>query len=152
MSTITFSQEQPDTPEARALIDELDHTLAALYPPDSQYGLSIERLLEEKVSFFVLRYDGFPAGCGGVKCFGTEYAELKRMYVRPNYQGMGLGKKMLKYLEAYVQTQRISVIRLETGIFQEPAIRLYQRMGYQQIAPFGDYTQGPLNLFFEKWI
>jgi len=31
----------------------------------------------------VIRDDGAPAGCGGIKLFGSQYGEIKRMYVRP---------------------------------------------------------------------
>ena len=152
MSSIRITNERPDTLEVRELIEELDHHLTSLYPIEVRYGLSISRLLEEKVAFFVLHYDDLPVGCGGIQCIGKDYAELKRMYVRPSYQRMGLGKKIVAHLEAYAQNQRIPIIRLETGIYQESAIRLYEQMGYQKIASFGDYQDGPFNLFFEKSI
>jgi GNAT superfamily N-acetyltransferase len=150
LNAINISQERPDSPEAQVLVEELETYFATLYPVEARYGLSVACLLSEKVAFFVLRVDGLPAGCGGVKFYGTAYAELKRMYVRPNYQGIGLGKKILVHLEAYTRHHGITTIRLETGIYQEAAIRLYQRMGYRQSAPFGDYQAGPLNLFYEK--
>lgn len=152
MNAIRITQKQPDTLEARALIEELEHHLASLYPIEARYGLSIQRLLKDKVAFFVLRYDELPVGCGGVKCFGKTYAELKRMYVRPSYQGIGLGKKIVAHLETHAFSKGISIIRLETGIHQESAIRLYEGMGYQKRAPFGNYEDGPFNLFYEKSI
>ena len=152
MKTITITQERPDTLDARSLIEELEHYLASLYPIEARYGLSVARLLADKVAFFVLRYDDLPVGCGGVKCFGKKYAELKRMYVRPSHQEIGLGKKILAHLETYASSQGITLMRLETGIYQEAAMRLYERMGYQKRAPFGDYQAGPFNIFYEKSI
>lgn len=152
MHAIIITQERPDTLDARTLIEELEDHLASLYPIEARYGLSVARLLEENVAFFILRYDDLPVGCGGVKCFGKAYAELKRMYVRPSYQGIGLGKKILARLEAYASSQRISTMCLETGIYQESAIQLYERMGYQTRVPFGDYQAGPYNLFYQKSI
>ena len=150
MKSITITQERPDSPEAKALVEELEAYFATLYPVEARYGLSVTRLLEEQVALFVLRVDGLPAGCGGVKCYEQAYAELKRMYVRPGYQGQGLGRMILAHLEVYVRSQGITLIRLETGVYQEAAIRLYKRMGYRERRPFGDYRAGPLNLFFEK--
>lgn len=63
--------ERPDTPDASALITELEGTLEPLYPQESRHGLSIGKLLAETVPFFVLRADGIAAGCGGVKLFDT---------------------------------------------------------------------------------
>jgi GNAT superfamily N-acetyltransferase len=150
LNAISISQERPDSPDAQVLVEELEAYFATLYPVEARYGLSVARLLSERVAFFVLRVDGLPAGCGGVKCFEQGYAELKRMYVRPGYQGQGLGQMILAHLEAYARNQGITIMRLETGVYQEAAIRLYQRMGYRQRAPFGDYQAGSLNLFYEK--
>ena len=79
----TIIAERPDTPDALMLIDELQAHLESFYPPESRHGFSVERLIKEGVAFFVLRVDGAPAGCGGIKLFGREFGELKRMYVRP---------------------------------------------------------------------
>lgn len=149
-SSITIRRESPDTLVSRALIAELDNILKPLSPPETQYGYSVERLIEEQVAFFVLRYDGVPAGCGGVKCFGNEYAEVKRMYIRPEFRGAGLSKLILSHLEAYTVAQGIKILRLETGTLQKAAIGLYQEMGFQKIPAFGKYIESPFNLFYEK--
>src|SRR6185436_336826 len=78
-----ITAERPNTPDAIALITELEAVLEPLYPRESRHGLSVERLMAEAVPFFVLRSGGIAAGCGGVKLFGTTYGEIKRMYVRP---------------------------------------------------------------------
>ncbi len=65
---------------------------------------------------FLLQYEGAAAGCGGVKLFGTAYGEIKRMYVRPQFRGLGLGKLMLDHLAAYARQHQVGVPRLETGI------------------------------------
>jgi GNAT superfamily N-acetyltransferase len=150
LKSITITQERPDSPDAYALVEELDAFFASLYPAEARYGLSVTRLLEEQVAFFVLRVEDLPAGCGGVKCYQQAYAELKRMYVRPGYQGQGLGQMILAHLEAYALYQGIRIMRLETGVYQDAAIRLYKRMGYRERKPFGNYRAGLLNLFFEK--
>jgi GNAT superfamily N-acetyltransferase len=151
-SQITIRPERPDTAVARMLIDELESILDPLYPAESRHGLSVERLLEEQVAFFVARNGDMPVGCGGLKFFGNEYAELKRMYVRPDYQGLGWGKRILMHLEGFALSHEFGILRLETGIHQQNAIGLYRRMGYREIPPFGDYQKDPLSLFFEKSI
>jgi GNAT superfamily N-acetyltransferase len=142
--------ERPDTLDAAVLIKELDGHLGPLYPRESRHGFTVEQLLREAVAFFVMREDGMPAGCGGVKLFGTAYGEIKRMYVRPQFRGLGLGKLMLQHLADYARQQGVTVLRLETGILQSEAIGLYERFGFQRIPPFGEYKEDPLSLFFEK--
>ncbi|HLO16489.1 MAG TPA: GNAT family N-acetyltransferase [Anaerolineales bacterium] len=142
--------ERSDSTDAQVLIAELESELAPLYPSESRHGYSIERLLAEAVAFFLVRENGTPAGCGGVKVVGTEYAEVKRMYVRPQFRGLGLARLMLDHLADYAQRHGVRVLRLETGIHQRAAIGLYERMGFQRIPPFGEYKEDPLSRFYEK--
>lgn len=145
-----ITPERPDTDEARLLIDELESHLAPFYPATSRHGYSVEKLIKQGVAFFVTRHNGIPAGCGGVQFFGKEYGELKRMFVRPPFRGLGLAKRMLEHLETYSRERDVPVLRLETGVHQKEAIGLYMRMGYESCPPFGEYIDDPLSRFFEK--
>jgi GNAT superfamily N-acetyltransferase len=151
MPTIIVA-ERPYTADAQTLIAELEAHLAPQYPAESRHGFSVEKLLREEVAFFIIRHDGTAAGCGGVKLFGSEYGEVKRMYVRPQFRGLGLAKLMLDHLAAYAREQGVELLRLETGIYQSEAIGLYKRMGFQSIPPFGEYKEDPLSRFYEKQI
>ena len=145
-----ITPERPDTPDAIALIAELDATLDVLYPRESRHGYAVEKLIAEGVAFFVIRHDAVPAGCGGVQLYGTEYGELKRMYVRPRFRGSGLAAALLFRLTAHARDHGIRVLRLETGIHQLAAIRFYEREGFTRIGPFGEYTDDPLSRYYEK--
>jgi ribosomal protein S18 acetylase RimI-like enzyme len=148
--TAIITPENPDAADARALIAELDAHLGPLYPQESRHGYSVDKLLTESVAFFVIRKDGVPAGCGGVKLVGSEYAEIKRMYVRPQFRGAGLAKLMLDHLTEYARERGLALVRLETGIHQEAAIGLYERAGFRRIPPFPPYREDPLSRCYEK--
>jgi len=145
-----ITPEWPDSADAIVLITELEAQLVPLYPVRSRHGYSVEKLIAQGVAFFLLRENGTPAGCGGIQLFGTAYGELKRMYVRPRFRGLGFGKLLLKHLEDYARTHGVGLLRLETGIHQAQAIGLYERMGFRRISPFGSYKEDPLSLFYEK--
>lgn len=145
-----ITRERPDTPDAIRLITELEDHLAGHYPAESRHGFSVEKLIAEDVAFFLLRTDGAPAACGGIKLMGSEYGELKRMYVRPQFRGAGFARMMLSQLEAHALAHGITLLRLETGIHQREAIRLYEQWGFYQIPPFGPYTDDPLSRCYEK--
>ena len=150
LSRTVISLERPDTEDARALITELEAQLAPLYPVESRHGYSVEKLLGESVAFFIIRVNGTAAGCGGVKLFGTEYGEIKRMYIRLQFRGLGLAKLILEHLANYARDRGITLLRLETGIHQHEAIGLYEGAGFRAIPHFGEYKPDPLSRFFEK--
>ena len=102
------------------------------------------------MAFFVIRLEGEPVGCGGVQLVGVEYGELKRMYVRPQFRGKGLGKRLLEHLAEYTRRRDVTVLRLETGIHQVEAIGLYETFGFRRIPPFGPYHEDPVSLCCEK--
>lgn len=145
-----IAAERPDTPDAMRLIDELQTHLESFYPPESRHGFSVDRLIAESVAFFVVRADGHPAGCGGIKLVGREYGELKRMFVRPEFRGAGFGAMLVDHLAAHALAHGVGLLRLETGVHQKAAIRLYERLGFYRIPPFGPYTNDPLSLCYEK--
>ncbi|MBN2085259.1 MAG: GNAT family N-acetyltransferase [Anaerolineales bacterium] len=147
---VAISPERPDTADARSLIAELDAYLIPLYPPASHHGYPVEKLIAEDVEFLIARCEGVAAGCGGIKCYEPDYAEIKRMYVRPPFRGLGLGRAIMEHLEDHAAERGIRVLRLETGILQAEAIGLYDRMGYTRIEAFGEYLPDPLSHFYEK--
>ena len=145
-----IAEARPDCPDAVELITELEAHLATRYPQESRHGYSVEKLLREGVSFFVARVDGAAAGCGGVLLVGNDYGEIKRMYVRPRFRRAGVGKAILTRLADHARGRGVNLLRLETGIHQVEAIALYERFGFQRIAPFGPYHDDPLSRCYEK--
>ena len=143
--------------DASLLIEELDDYLGPLYPKESQHGYSVDKLVEQRVEFFVIYCDSEAAGCGGVQLFrdpldsAGRYGELKRMYVRDRFRGLGLAKRLLEHLETLALDRGATAMRLETGVYQPEAIRLYEKCGYYRIPPFGSYPPNdPLSLCYEK--
>ena len=148
---IAIVEARPDSADALELLAELDaHLLAYPYPQESRHAFGVDQLVREGVAFFVARHEGEPAACGGVKLFGTEYGEVKRMYVRPARRGLGLGKAILDRLSRFTSERGVSVLRLETGIYQTEAIGLYERYGFRRRPPFGEYREDPMSIYFEK--
>ncbi|GAA6620738.1 GNAT family N-acetyltransferase [Scytonema sp. NUACC26] len=145
-----ITRERPDTFDAISLITELEAFLESLYPPESRHGYSVDKLLAEEVAFFLLRVNETPACCGGIEFVGNEYGEIKRMYVRPQFRGLGFAKLMVNHLADYACAHNITLLRLETGVHQREAIGLYERLGFYRIPLFGPYINDPLSLCYEK--
>lgn len=148
---ITIQAERPDTPDAVKLIDELTEHLSIGYPPEHRFGYSVQKMIDQGVQFYLVRVDGKAAGCGGVQIFDEvpKYGEIKRMYVRPEFRGLGIAKKILKQLQTYTEESGATLFRLETGRAQGEAIGLYKKWGFVEVGPFGDYQATPNNVFYE---
>lgn len=151
--SIVITEVAPDSADAVQLIGELDaHLWTHPYPPESRHAFSVDKLLRQGVVFFITHYEGQLAGCGGIKMFGAEYGEVKRMWVRPMFRGKGLGKAMLNRLAEYARSKGAGVLRLETGIYEVEAIGLYEGFGFQRRGPFGEYVDDPNTVYLEKKI
>ena len=145
-----IAAEHPASPDATVLIAELDAHLTPVCPSESRHGFSVQKLIADAVAFFVIRDGGAPAGCGRIKLSGTEYGEITRMWVRPQFRGLGFGKLMLDHLANYAKRHGVAILRLETGIHQHAAIRLYEREGFERIPPYGNYRVDPISLCYER--
>ena len=65
-------------------------------------------------------------------------------------RGVGIGRKLLEAIEAYALAAGLLVLRLETGIAQPGAVRLYERAGYSVCEPFGAFAPQPTSIYMEK--
>ena len=145
------------TEEVRALIGELDAVLAAEYPPEQQHGLALDAIFQPHVRFFLARLRSSDAvGCGGVALF-SDFAEVKRMYVRDIARGQGVADAILARIEQEARDAGLSLLRLETGERQAAALRFYARAGFRRCPAFGAYAlMAPpsiaTSVFFEKRI
>jgi putative acetyltransferase len=142
------------TEDVRALIGELDRTLSAEYAPEQRHALALDAIFQPHIRFFLAPLDGAAVGCGGVALF-SDFAEVKRMYVRDAARGRGVAQAMLTRIEIAARDAGLPVLRLETGDRQFAAIRLYERAGFRRCPPFGSYAEmAPATIatsvFFEK--
>lgn len=99
-------------------------------------------------AFLVLRADGRPVACGGVRDLGDGVGELKRMYVVPDARGRGLGARLLSALEDEARSLGYRRMRLDTAAPLEEAIGLYRGAGYRDIPDYNANTAA--THWFEK--
>jgi len=153
MQQVTIQVEDPSIPKARLLIEQLDGYLTKLYPAESNYLLSIDDLKQPNVTFLIARLNGKAVGCGAFVNHQGEYAEIKRMFVLPEHRGQKIGLRILQELEKRARYAGLELIKIETGILQHEALKLYDRAGYHRCGPFGLYRHDdPLIVFMEKRI
>ncbi len=81
-------------------------------------------------------YDGKAAGCGAFQPIDDQSCEMKRMYVRPEFRGKSIGKKMADMLIATAKTSGYKTMRLETVSFMQGAHALYASLGFSPCDPY----------------
>lgn len=146
---ITITAESANQPDVVALITALDDLQRDLYPAESNHFVDIDSLTSDKTIFLVARKEDVAIGCGAV-LLQDGFGEIKRMMVTSEARGHGLGARIVRALEAATIARNYTVMRLETGIYQPAAIRLYEKTGYVKRGPFADYQADPLSVFMEK--
>lgn len=91
---------------------------------------------------------GQAAGCAGLRKIEEGVCELKRLYVRPQYRGRGIGRQLT--VQAVKDAHEIGYgrMRLDTLPSMDRAQELYRNLGFKPIAP---YTNNPVEgvLFLE---
>jgi putative acetyltransferase len=94
--------------------------------------------------------NGAAVGCGCFKRHGANTAEIKRVYVKPDYRSRGVAREILKRLEDHAAQMNCRTMVLETGKRQPEAIRLYEKCGYARIPNYGPYADMPDSVCFMK--
>jgi putative acetyltransferase len=147
---LAIARENPNQPDVLALLHESDAFSAARYPPESQHLIDPAALSRPDVRFLVARRSGRAVGCGALVLTGDCSAELKRMIVAETARGQGVGRTILEQLEATARREHVRIIHLETGIYNDAALRTYRAAGYRACGPFGTYAVDPLSVFLQK--
>ncbi|GAB7047829.1 GNAT family N-acetyltransferase [Catenuloplanes indicus] len=129
-------------PELHALILEQQRELASV--------TGAVRTVRTGASYLVGVVNGHAVACGAVVTLDPDTAEIKRMYVRPEFRGQGFSRAILAELEELAARAGYRVVRLETGGYLPVAMSLYRSAGYEPIGPYGDYLAGPHSVCFEK--
>jgi ribosomal protein S18 acetylase RimI-like enzyme len=76
------------------------------------------------------------AGCVALRKFGDGIGEMKRLFVRPEYRGQGVGRALAMSVLQEAVAAGYAFIRLDTLVRLKEAMRLYQSLGFKKVKPY----------------
>jgi GNAT superfamily N-acetyltransferase len=165
-------QNEQDEAQAWQLIWEYLAWLDECLQQDYQLHLDVDEMIaEDKLEsekfmrphgrFYLALVDGEVAGVGRLKKLDDAIAELKRMYVLPEFRGLGIGRLLLNQLIADAHFIGYRKLRLDSLRFLTVAYHLYKSVGFYEIDTYpGQNTKlyaaqddtdirHPINFFME---
>jgi GNAT superfamily N-acetyltransferase len=147
------SIHQAATDEDRAVVRELfweylDWANARLNE-EYDINLEIESMVERdmaKLDIFLPPYGRLllategdcTAGIACMRRIGEHTGEIKRMYVRPEFRGRGIGRALVEALLVEAQAIGYATVRLDSTRFMHAAHSLYRSVGFREIEPYSE--------------
>lgn len=151
---IELRDERSGSPASRALFDEYMDLIRVRSGIDD--FVPVERIFATEDAFaagdaawMVVYIDGAPVACGGLRTLAPGIGEIKRMFVTDGARGRGVGRYLLRELEARALAAGHSRVRLLTTPMLSEACVLYAAEGYVEISR-GPHGEGPVEIWLEK--
>ena len=86
----------------------------------------------------IVAYEGnTPIGCGCWKAVDDTTAEVKRIYVEPQYRRKGIASAIIELLENHILASGYTQALLETARTTGDSKALYLSLGYREIPYYG---------------
>lgn len=103
-------------------------------------NLHIEYAPPNGCIFLAYSQQGLIAGCGAVRllqeCNYTNACEMKRLYVKSEFRGQGIGRLLAESIIAFARDTGYDHLLLDTLDEMETARELYHDLGFIEIEPY----------------
>lgn len=141
-ATVDTDLVDPRSPAAQSALaryfGELDERFRSGFDPGAGGAADIAAMRSPDGAFVLMRSDQATVGCGGLQRIDDATGEIKRMWIDPDWRGLGLGGRLLTQLEAVARELGRTRVVLDTNESLVEAIAMYERAGYQQIERYSD--------------
>ena len=87
---------------------------------------------------YVILIEGKLAGCIGLRRYDETRCEMKRLFVRPQFRGLRLGKILAEKIIQDAKDIGYEEMVLDTLSSLESAVYMYRKMGFEEVEPYYD--------------
>ncbi len=138
-----------DDARVQALLAHHFTTARAETGRGSAHALDLSGLKSPDIQFFSAWEGDTIVAIGALKRLSTSHGEIKSMHTEQSYRRKGVGSAILRHIIARAREMGLARLSLETGSwpFFIPARELYQRHGFIECPPFGNYVPDPNSVF-----
>jgi GNAT superfamily N-acetyltransferase len=142
ISMVAIGPDDPTSPDARWCLahyfSELGERFEEGFEPSRTLPVDSRDLIPPSGAFVLARFDGQPAGCGGLKTLSPGVGEIVRMWVDRAHRGLGVGARILDALEERATASGHHTLRLYTNRSLKEGQAMYRDRGYLEIARYND--------------
>jgi GNAT superfamily N-acetyltransferase len=139
-----------DDPLARELVTRVQQEYVTRYGGPDEAVVDPAEFVPPAGLFLVAEVDGVPAGCGAWRVHELGVAEVKRVYVAPEFRRQGLAQLLMAALEQSAAAAGSRAVVLNSGFRQPEALALYAALGYTSAPGYGVYADAPGAVFLGK--
>jgi putative acetyltransferase len=146
-----IATETPLSDDVRTLVKELNDFTFELTPAEYRHHMTVEQMARADTTLFVARdANGATLGMGALRRHANGVGEVKRMFVKQEARGLGVGGAILARIEALARQEGVTRVVLETGSNFDAAKRVYERGGFSPSEPVLDYPPSAWTAFYAK--
>jgi GNAT superfamily N-acetyltransferase len=151
--SLPIQEVSPADPVAEAAVtayvEELSRRFVTVFRPgpttEAEVAAEVASMTRPRGVFLLISLRDEPVACGGLRRLDGRTLEIKRMWVRRDWRGTGLGGRVLTALERAAGELGADRVVLDTSRVLTEAMGLYARAGYREIERYND------NPYAEAW-
>jgi putative acetyltransferase len=129
--TIRHACPEDGRPVRRFVFDILNEYRVPADPDDSDADvMGFGAPADARVVQLVAEVEGEPIGSAILTPYGDDEIKLSKLFLKPEFRGLGLGRELLERAEAEAKARGYRRISLGTRALYVEAVRLYERAGW----------------------